>query len=230
MIHQLIFAYPKPGMSEQDFQRYWIDVHAAQYASKIPQIRKYLLDFRVPSRTAPQDPTWSGVAEIWLRNEQEQLESLQTPEFLAGARIDEPRWAAFWRTLVLDTDPHLLVPGPESGDSNRRKIITLVKRHEGMSLPEFREQSLGKYAELVAEIPGLRRYLQGHTRDGAYAIGEAVLDAAYQAWFDGEESLAAAVESPEYRRAEEHLRTFVQPRYIHRMVVDEHWIIGPESR
>ncbi|MGH3912504.1 MAG: EthD domain-containing protein [Pseudonocardiaceae bacterium] len=217
-------------MSEQQFQRYWIDVHAVQYASKIPQIRKYMLDFRVPFGPESQDPPWSGVAEIWLRNDQEQLESLQTPEFLEGARIDEPRWAAFWRTLVLDTDAHLLVPGPEAGEPKRRKLITLVKRQEGISLPEFREQSLGKYAELVAETPGVRRYLQGHTRDGAYAIGEAVLDAAYQVWFDDEDSLAAAMDSPEYRRAEEHLHTFVQPRYIHRMMVDEHWIIGPESR
>jgi len=230
MIHQLIFAHPKPGMSEQEFQRYWIDVHAVQYASKIPQIRKYLLDFRVPFGPEPQDPTWSGVAEIWLRNEQEQLDSLQTPEFLEGARIDEPRWAAFWRTLVLDTDAHVLVPGPEAGEPSRRKLITLVKRQEGISLPEFREQSLGKYAELVADTPGLRRYVQGHTRDGAYAIGEAVLDAAYQMWFDDEQALGTAMESPEYRRAEENLHTFVQPRYIHRMVVDEHWIIGPESR
>ena len=50
MIHQLIFAHPKPGMSEQEFQDYWVDVHAVQYASKIPQIRKYLIDTRIPLR------------------------------------------------------------------------------------------------------------------------------------------------------------------------------------
>ncbi|MGH4021834.1 MAG: EthD family reductase [Pseudonocardiaceae bacterium] len=231
MIHQLIFAHPKPGMSEQEFQRYWLDVHAPQYASKIPQIRKYLIDFRIPFGPEPKDPKWSGVAEIWLRNEQEQLESLQTPEFLDGARADEPRWAAFWRTVVLETDPHVLLPGPElTADPSWCKLIVLVKRQEGVSLQEFREQSLGKYAELVAETPGLRRYLQGHTRDGAYAIGEAVLDAAYQMWFDDTESLAAALDTPEYRGADEHLRTFVQPRYLHSMVADEHWVLGPESR
>jgi EthD domain len=41
MIHQLIFAHPKPGMSEKDFQDYWVNVHAVNYASKIPQIKKY---------------------------------------------------------------------------------------------------------------------------------------------------------------------------------------------
>ena len=44
MIHQLIFAAPKPGMTVAEFQDYWVDVHAVKFASKIPQIRKYLID------------------------------------------------------------------------------------------------------------------------------------------------------------------------------------------
>ena len=68
MIHQLIFAYPKPGMSEAEFQRYWLEVHAIQYASKIPQIRRYMIDTRIP-QGADDEPLWSGVAEIWLANE-----------------------------------------------------------------------------------------------------------------------------------------------------------------
>jgi uncharacterized protein (TIGR02118 family) len=231
MIHQLIFAYPKPGMSEEEFQRYWLEVHAVQYASKIPQIRKYKIDTRVPFGGETAEPLWSGVAEIWLANEQEQLASLQTEEFLQGARLDEPRWAAFWRTLVLDTDPHPRVEPPQHrGTADGVKLIRLVKRREGVSLAEFRERSLGAHADLVCEVPGLRGYLQGHTRDGAYGIGEAVLDAAYQLWFDDVAALDAALDSAEFRRAEKELHSFVEPRYIHEMAAREHWIIGPESR
>ena len=99
MIHQLIFAHPKPGMTEAEFQRYWVEVHAVQYASKIPQIKRYLVDTRIPFGPEPDDPLFSGVAEIWLENEEEQLASLQSKEFLEGACLDEPRWAAFWRTI-----------------------------------------------------------------------------------------------------------------------------------
>jgi uncharacterized protein (TIGR02118 family) len=228
MIHQLIFAYPKPGMTEQEFQRYWLDVHAVRYASKIPQIKKYLIDTRVSLGPDEEEPKWCGVAEIWLENEQEQLASLQTDEFLLGARLDEPKWAAFWRTLVLDTDAHVLREGAE--DAGGVKLISLVKRREGLPLAEFRERSLGKYADLVLEVPGVRRYLQGHTRDGAYGIGEAVLDAAHQLWFDDLAALEQALASPEFQRAQEHLESFVEPRYVHRMVVEEHWIIGPQPR
>lgn len=55
-------------------------------------------------RRRPRDVPWfyQGVAEIWLADEATQLASLQSPEFLQGARADEPRWAAFRRTLIED--------------------------------------------------------------------------------------------------------------------------------
>lgn len=112
MIHQLIFAHPKPGMSEKQFQDYWVNVHAAKFASKIPQIKKYLIDTRIPFGEEPADPRFSGIAEIWLNNEEDQLASLQTPEFLQGARMDEPNWAAFWRTV---TSPRVPMPWRRSG-------------------------------------------------------------------------------------------------------------------
>jgi uncharacterized protein (TIGR02118 family) len=231
MIHQLIFAAPRPGMTEEQFQNYWVDVHAVRYASKIPQIRKYLIDTRIPMGDENGEPLWSGVAEIWLENEEEQLASLQSEEFLQGARADEPNWAAFWRTVVLDTDAHVLREGPElTANPEWVKLIVLVKRKEGLPLAEFRERSLGKQADLMLEVPGVRRYLQCHTRDGFYGVGEAVLDAAYQIWFDDAEALARAAISPELRRAEEDLDSFVEPRYIHRMLTTEHWIIGPDPR
>jgi hypothetical protein len=231
MIHQLIFAAPKPGMSEPEFQRYWVEEHAVRYASKIKQIKRYLIDTRIPDGPDEGEPLWSGVAEIWLENEAEQLASLQSEEFLQGARLDEPNWAAFWRTVVLDTDAHVLLDGPPlTPDPTWVKLILLVKRTEGLPLAEFRERSLGKQADLMLEVPGLRRYLQCHTRDGYYGIGEAVLDAAYLLWFDDTDALSAALASPQFQRAGEDLATIAQPRYTHRMAVREHWIIGPEAR
>lgn len=231
MIHQLIFAAPKPGMTEEEFQRYWLTVHAVQYAAKIPQIRKYKIDTRIPFGEENGEPLWSGAAEIWLANEEEQLASLQTDEFLLGARADEPNWAAFWRSLVLDTDAHtLLEPPRHEGKGGGVKLIRLVKRANGLDLAEFRRRSLGRHAELVQRLPGLRGYLQGHTRDGAYGIGEAVLDAAHHLWFDDTDALAAALASPEFQRAEAELAPLIEARYDHRLVFEEHWVIGPQSR
>lgn len=231
MIHQLIFAHPRPGMTEAEFQAYWVDVHAVQYASKIPQVRKYLVATRVPCGPEPVDPEWSGCAEIWIRPE-EQITSLQTPEFLDGARRDEPSWAAFWRTVGLDTDAHVVVEGPgEQRDTSLVKLYVLAKRREGMPLAEARRYALEDHAPKVTELPGLRRYLQGHVVDGAYGVGEAILDFAFQLWFDDEAALEVALASAEWNeKVLPDLLTFVEPRYVHTMAAREHWVVGPEER
>lgn len=231
MIHQFILAHPRPGMTEAEFQRYWVEVHAVRYASRIPQIRRYLVDTRIALPGESGDPLWGGVAEIWLKDEKEQIESLQSREFLEGARLDEPRWAAFWRTVELDTTSHLLIPGPpERRDGGMVKLLVLSKRREGVSLSDFRAHWLGLHAARVAGLPGLRRYAQGHVRDAAYAVGESILDCVEQLWFDSVDEALAAQRAPQQEPVEADMRGFAAARYVHRMLVREHWIIGPEPR
>lgn len=231
MIHQFIFAYPRPGMTEAEFQRYWVEVHAVQYASKIPQARRYLVATRVALPDENGDPLWCGVAEFWLENEKEQIESLQSKEYLQGARLDEPNWAAFWRTVVLDTTAHTIRPGPEeTRDSGMVKLLVLSKRREGLPLGRFRSYCLDTHAAKVTELPGLRRYIQGHVRDGAYAVGEAVLDCVEQLWFDSVDAALAAQGSVQQDIVRADYRIFAEERYIHTMLVQEHWIIGPQPR
>jgi uncharacterized protein (TIGR02118 family) len=218
-------------MSEAEFQNYWVEVHAVRYASKIPQIRKYLVDTRVALPDENSDPLWCGVAEIWLKNEKEQLESLQSREFLQGARRDEPNWAAFWRTVALDTEAHVLLPGPaETRDSNMTKLLILSKRKEGLPLESFRSYCLDAHADKVMKLPGLRRYCQGHVRDNFYAVGEAVLDCVEQLWFDSMDAALAAHHSVQQDIVNADYRLFAEERYIHNMLVQEHWVIGPEPR
>jgi hypothetical protein len=47
MIHQFTFAGPKPGLPAEAFQSYWVNLPAIDFASKIPQIRQYLVAPRV---------------------------------------------------------------------------------------------------------------------------------------------------------------------------------------
>lgn len=232
MIHQQIFACPKPGMTEEEFQRYWVEEHAVKYACKIPQIRRYMVCTRVDVGNQARELPFSGVAEIWLDNEKEQLESLQTPEFLQGARLDEPNWAAFWATLVLDTDAHVLLEGPPlSSNPSWTKLFVLLKRKPGMSLEDFRHYALQTHAPKTLEIPGLRRYLQCHVRDSYYAMGESRFDAIAQLWFDDARSIEDAIDSSHYRDTIlPDLALFTDPKYVMTMAAKEHWVIGPEAR
>lgn len=229
MIHQLIFAHAKPGMSEQAFQDYWVNVHAVEYASKIPQIQQYLIDLRIPFEPEPVDPPFQGVAEIWLENEEAQLASLQSREYIEGARADEPNWAAFWRTVALETATHVPMAGPPlQRDSALVKFLLLVKRKPGMPLAQFRQYSLETHAPKVLKIPGLRRYHQCHVRDSSYTIGEAILDSVSLLWFDNSTAVKNMLESPEYReQVQPDFANFIDSKYIHTLLTTERWIIGP---
>ena len=79
MIHQHIFASPRPGMSEQEFQDYWRYEHAINYAVPIPQVRKYKIDCKIDIASTYHPLAYAGLAEIWLNNDQEQAESVLTP-------------------------------------------------------------------------------------------------------------------------------------------------------
>jgi hypothetical protein len=227
MIHQHIFAAPKPGLSVQAFQQYWLEVHAVKYASKIPQIKKYKIGTHEPVATPFHPTPWEGIAEIWLRNDEEQLASLQTPEFLQGARLDEPNWAAFWLSQGLDTDMHM-VQGT-SDDHPAVKVIVLSKRTGGLKLEDYRRQMLDLAAVLT--LPGLERVRQGFTRDGWYELGEPRFDGAAHYWFENTQALAAAMACPAaHAFASETLPRCCEPRYLFAMPVTEHWVIGPQER
>lgn len=227
MIHQHIFAAPKPGMTAQAFQQYWLEVHAVKYASKIPQIKKYKIDTRDPGETPFHPTPWEGIAEIWLRNDEEQLASLQTPEFLQGARLDEPNWAAFWLSQVLDTDTHI-VQGV-SDDTPAVKVLVLSKRANGLKLEDYRRQMLDLSAGL--KLPGLTKVWQCFTRDGWYEMGEPRFDGAAHYWFPDRDALKEAMASPTAQAfANNLLPRCCEPRYLFAMPVTEHWVIGPVAR
>lgn len=232
MIHQFIFASPRPGMTEAEFQKYWLEIHAVRYASKIKQIKKYLIDTRIDfSGDRGADPMFGGIAEIWLNNDKEQLESLQSPEFLEGARLDEPKWAAFWKTLVLDTDAHVLLEGPPPvREPTGVKTVILLRRKEGLTVEAFRKYALEKHAKLNLAVPGLRRLVYGTTRDGWYGFGEPRFDMVSQFWFDDLPALEKAMTSPEMAACREDDKNFVEMRYLFVMAVKEHWVIGPQPR
>ncbi len=230
VIHQFIFAAPKPGLPAAAFISYWRHFHAVDFAAKIPQIKQYLVASRVPLNTGRDLPDFEGAAEIWLKDDAEQLASLQTPEFLHGARADEPRWAAYWLTLGIDTDPVVLqdyagpAPWPEF-----TKLYVLLKRRPELSLATFREELIGDRASRRAAPAGLARDLLGFARAGLYGLGEPRFDAVEVLSF----TTAAAAVDYAAGPFKDGLRTgwgLADPRYVFVFAGEEHWIIRPGER
>jgi hypothetical protein len=135
-------------------------------------------------------PFFEGAAEIWLRNDAEQIASMQSPEFLQGARADEPRWAAFWQTLGLDTDPRVLreYPGAEPWPEFA-KLYLLLKRQPDLSLEEFQDASVADRQKNDSPAATPARHLIGFARPGLYGVGEPRFDAVEVLSFPDADSL-----------------------------------------
>jgi uncharacterized protein (TIGR02118 family) len=228
VIHQHIFATPKPGMTPEAFQEYWLHTHAPKFASKIPQIRKYRIDRRLPFAPDPA-PVWHGVAEIWLANEEEQIASLQSPEFLEGARADEPNWAAFWATLGLDCTTETLGE-PEDLPEGAVKLLVLYKRARGLTRDAWRDLHRLRVATPAAWAPGVLRHDLAVARDALYAVGEPRFDGIGHYWFADMAAAEAFAASPHWATILPDDGEVIDPAQRFFMLTREDWVIGPAPR
>ena len=214
MIHQVIFAAPRPGWSAAEFQQYWLEKHSA-IAAKIPQILAYSITaFDASLDLQGETPSpFRGCAEIILRNEEEQLASLQSPEFIDGARRDEPNWAAFWLTLALDTDQSSVVV-PRLERCGRFKVFVLLERPEGQELAAFQRAWREGHAPLASTLPRLQGYQILTSKPGSYALGEPRFDGVEVLWFSSADDARAVLRGREGARWRESLSSLARRRYL----------------
>jgi len=214
MIHQVIFAAPRPGWSSAEFQQYWLKKHSV-LAAKIPQILAYSItafDTSLDLQCETPSP-FRGCAEIILRNEEEQLASLQSPEFIDGARRDEPNWAAFWLTLALDTDQSCVV-APRLEQRDRFKVFVLLERPEGQELAAFQRAWREDHGPLASKLPRLQGYQILTSRPGSYTLGEPRFDGVEVLWFSSADDARAVIRGREGASWRESLSNLARRRYL----------------
>ena len=81
------------------------------------------------------------------------------------------------------------------------------------------------HGPLAALIPGVRRYVQSHTRRSAYEAGRAPLyDGVAVTWFDDTRAMRVSATTPEYARVRADEANFItrEPPFI---ITKEHVII-----
>ena len=95
------------------------------------------------------------------------------------------------------------------------KGIFIVARKPGLSLHEFSDHWFDVHGPLVAQVPGLRRYVQTHALPEAYVTRGMMgitHDGFSELWFDDPAALHAAMASSEWAAAKEDGTTlFAEP-------------------
>jgi uncharacterized protein (TIGR02118 family) len=78
------------------------------------------------------------------------------------------------------------------------KVISLLKRKEGISLEEFRRWALEEHPPLGMKLPGIRHYRMSVVLEDNPALPA---DAVSEFWFDNNEARLAAFATPEGKAA-----------------------------
>jgi uncharacterized protein (TIGR02118 family) len=102
------FLTRKPGMSVEEFQHYWREVHGP-LAAAIPVVRRYVQSHtRRSAYERGRAPAYDGVAITWFDDTQTMRVSATTAEY-TRTRADQPNFIDTSRLPVILTKEHVIV-------------------------------------------------------------------------------------------------------------------------
>jgi uncharacterized protein (TIGR02118 family) len=72
-------AKRRPGMSREDFARYWTTVHAEK-AKRVPGIARYVINLAPDLSGSGAEQPYDGFAEVWFASEEAMRASARSPQ------------------------------------------------------------------------------------------------------------------------------------------------------
>lgn len=162
MIKSVSILTRKDGMSVEDFQAYWRDVHAPLVA-KTPGLRRYIISPTLPELYEEEKaPDFDGIAELWY-DDREALEAARkTPEMQAGLEDGRNFVGQSIRLIATEVPMIDAFPSPRERQSMVR-VVAMLMLKEGVPIEEFQRHWREVHGPInVQTIQGMRRYIQAH--------------------------------------------------------------------
>jgi uncharacterized protein (TIGR02118 family) len=204
-----------PEISAETFRTYWREVHGP-LAAAIPGVRRYHQNLVVDDRQlrveigrGPWQP--DGFSEIWFDDDAAMRRALADSAYAANA-ADIPEFIGEFSLLVCT--PEIVVPPPANAGALHKRI-SLLTRLPGISAGEFRDQWLGRHAEIVRNVPAVAGYTQNlvihRGPDPAVNLpyDGLPIDGIVEIWFRSTEELREALHSPAGEALSAHSRSLL---------------------
>ena len=178
MIKQFTLVTRKPGLTREEFNRHWKEIHGPIFA-KAPGLKRYVQNHyvEIPGRDYLAD----GIVETWFddmdaqQNLKAWIDSGEAKELMD----DAAKFLDGSKETVWFTEEHEMI----SGGSYPIKEIGIVYRKPSMTREEFYRYWENVHGPLAMRtIPGLRKYIQNHliSLPGVQYDGDGIVET----WYD----------------------------------------------
>lgn len=105
---KLVYCITKrPDLSDEEFFRYWKNIHGPIGAS-IPRLRKLVQSHRINIQGGKCPPAYDGIAELWFDTVEDLLAARQSPEWQAST-ADESNFIDHSRVAYFVTEEHIIM-------------------------------------------------------------------------------------------------------------------------
>jgi uncharacterized protein (TIGR02118 family) len=223
MVKVITFLKRKAGMQVEEFQRYWLTRHP-EVVTRLPGVRRYVQSHALLSLYEKSEPDYDGIAEVWADDTGALRAMTQSPAH-ADVQADETRFIDRATMGIIITEDYVTkdgVPLPSAV-----KNVALIARKPGLSVADFQRHWLDVNGPIAAALPGLRRYVQSHTRRSAYEAGRVpAYDGAVLTWFDSPDAVRTAEATAEYARVLADAATFLAFDRVRSILTREHVIVA----
>jgi uncharacterized protein (TIGR02118 family) len=223
MVKAVAFFKRRAGMAVDEFQAYWLARHP-DVVTKLSGVRRYVQSHTRAAAYRTGEPIYDGIAELWFDDSGAMRALRDTPE-MAAVQADEERFIDRATMGLVITEEHVIKDGPFPAGA--AKSVGFACRKPGTTVDAFQRHWLEVHGPLGAAIPGVRRFVQSHTRRASYDRGrEPAWDGIGLTWFDDTDALRAAATTPEWKTAHADVANFVAPDGLVFIVTTEHVIVA----
>ena len=222
MVKAVSFFKRKPGMSVEDFQKYWRTRHP-EVVTRLPGLVRYVQSHTLLSGYRKGEPVSDGIAEVWFPDTAAMRALAGSPAY-AAVRADEARFIDHDTMKLVITEEHVIKDGPTPADGV--KNVEFVHKKPGMDVTAFQTYWRQTHGPIAARIATIRRYVQSHARRSAYEGGRApACDGFAITWWDDVDGMRASAASPEYARTRADEPNFLDVARLSFIITREHVIV-----
>ncbi len=222
MVKAVSFFKRKPGMSVEDFQKYWRTRHP-EVVTRLPGLVRYVQSHTLLSGYRKGEPVSDGIAEVWFPDTAA-MRALAGSAAYAAVRADEAQFIDHDTMKLVITEEHVIKDGPMPADGV--KNVEFVHKKPGIDVAAFQTYWRQTHGPIAARIATIRRYVQSHARRSAYEGGRApACDGFAITWWDDVDGMRASAASPEYARTRADEPNFLDVARLSFIITREHVIV-----